>query len=435
LIGLGVVAVLGCSSKNSPAPPAEPVAADAGANDAAPLADAEAPTADAGTDAPPGAQYPAPHHPLPQLKNRGGSVIASPELVTVTFAGNTQRDEIRAFNDMIIASDWWTAVTRGYGIAKGKGGLYAELEDTLSNTTIDDSDIGPLLQKQLDAQKLPPPNASSVYAINLPKLAKITLKLDDGQKVTSCQHFDSYHSSVALKRADGTTIQAAYAILPSCGQGGVYRSTSYMLIETVTDPNPFAIGGLPGYELVDNDAWVMFFGFGNNEVANLCAWSDTMTVGGHDVTRSWVNAAAKESKSPCQPSDPAQIYYGAAVETETATVHDPDGTTRLSDGYITLKRGAKKDVDVVIFSEAKLPSDVTLGVARPAGLITNEPTVPGFIVPGVAWSLSKLAGRNGDKVTLGLAADASTKPGDYLFIVRALVGSTDNPWPVILRVE
>jgi hypothetical protein len=429
-----VLAACGGSSKSDPGPdPSTQAPVDAGHPDPITTADGGA-DPDATPVVPPSSEYPAKHHPLPQLTNLGGTVIANLELVTVTFAGNKNRDDLRAFDDMIIASDWWDAVSRGFGINKGKGAGYAELEDTISNTTLDDNDIGPLLQKQLDAKKLPAPNANTLYAIYLPASTTITLT-SDGEAAQSCRTFLGYHSSANVKLEDGKTLRVAYAIMPDCGQfGSVYETASHEFIEAATDPHPIADDAMATYYLVENDAWLNYFGQGAGEVADLCAGRGAVSVGGYDVSRSWVNAAAKESKAPCQPSDPGKLYFGAAVETETATVQDPDGTSRESDGFITLKRGEKKEIEVVVFSEAKLPKDVGLAVGRLGN--STDPAKLSAIATGVTASLSKTTGHNGDKVTLTLAADANAQAGERLFVVRAILEQDDyNSWPVILRVQ
>ena len=85
-----------------------------------------------------GSGYPAPHHPLPVIKNFGGSVLSDIKIVTVTFEGDARRDEKRNFDDKIVTSPWWSAVTRDYGINAGTSGGHVELPDDVSGTTLDD---------------------------------------------------------------------------------------------------------------------------------------------------------------------------------------------------------------------------------------------------------------------------------------------------------
>src|SRR5207245_11186796 len=121
--------------------------------------------------------YPAHHHPLPLLAYSGGPLVTSPKIVTVTFEGDSLRDELRQFDDAIVASDWWKTVAHGFGIDPGGSGGYAELRDTVSGKTFDNkTDIQPWIQDQISQSNLPRPDASTVYAIYYP--ASTTIKLD-----------------------------------------------------------------------------------------------------------------------------------------------------------------------------------------------------------------------------------------------------------------
>ncbi|HZU83542.1 MAG TPA: hypothetical protein VE987_11520, partial [Polyangiaceae bacterium] len=84
-------------------------------------------TADAPAEPPDDGPWPAKHYPIPQMVDFGGPVIASPKIVTVTFQGQPNRDNERAFDDMIGGSAWWSAALAGYGIGAGQGGIYADL--------------------------------------------------------------------------------------------------------------------------------------------------------------------------------------------------------------------------------------------------------------------------------------------------------------------
>src|SRR5579883_1334681 len=125
---------------------------------------------DAAADAPADdGPYPAMHYPLPMMKNLGGMPLAAPEVVTVTFKGDANRDAERAFDDSIVAGPWWSTVTDGYGIGPGKGGVYAELDDTVSGKTLDDqNDLQPMIAQWIGSGALPEPDANTVYAIYFP---------------------------------------------------------------------------------------------------------------------------------------------------------------------------------------------------------------------------------------------------------------------------
>jgi hypothetical protein len=99
-----------------------------------------------------------------------------------------------------------------------------------------------------------------------------------------------------------------------------------------------------------------------------------------------------------------------------------------------MKPGQTKTLDVVIFSEKKLPNDVQLVVgAHIRG--DQNPMDVGPIGTGITPTLEPMSGHNGMHVTFTLQVDPSTAPGDYPFVVRSILNPGDSHnWPVILRV-
>jgi hypothetical protein len=432
---LGAVYACGGSTDNSNASGAQspPVTGtDAGGTDAANGVGNDSGVADAGVDAAGEDTYPAPHPPLPTLKNEGGPVITDMKMITVTFVGEPNRDTFRQFDDMVVASSstWWTAVASEYGVHAGTGGQYVELDDTVSGKTIDnDKDLIPLLQNAVAAGKLPTPDANTLYAIYLPKTTHITL-----EGATSCQGFGAYHD-YAKFTVNGQTVNGAFAVIPQCGTSGTSVSASHEFIEAATDPHPFTVPNPPDPTsyYVYNDAW---FGNGGGEIADLCEGRGTFTLNNTPVALAWSNAAALASKNPCVPSDPTKIYFGAAFATDTVHgIHDQvgNGPDYDSEGYLLVKAGDTRNVDVTIFSEAKLPHDLTLAVLGIDG--STGQTTP-TITTGVTSTLSQTTGHNGQHVTMTLKVDPSAQPGDYQFIVRATLETKDyHSWFAILRVQ
>ena len=434
LIGLAVVSSLaacalacGGSTAQDSAPPAGSTQGDAGAPPT--TGDAGART-DAAPDAPvdPGSDtYPAPHPPLPLLTNLGGTVLSDVKIITVTYVGNTSRDTLRAFDDMIVKSPWWTTVTEGFAIHAGTSGGYVELVDDVSGKTLDnDTDLKPMIQKLVTAGKLPPPDANTLYAFYFP--ASTTITLGSSQ---SCQAFGAYHDSgpINVSGDGGAPVETAFAIIPDCG-GGTTVSASHEFIEAATDPHPQSATTWYAY----NDAW---FGAGGGEVADLCEGRGSTTESGQDVARSWVNNAAKASHDPCQPADPTLVYFGASLATDTVTgIKDPTGGPNYtSDGYLVVQKGASRVVDVVLFSEKKLPHELSVVVGK-RRRNSADPTAVTAIATGVTATLARTTGTNGVHIPLTLAVDAATAAGDYPFVVRAILEAGDyHSWFAILRVE
>lgn len=428
---LGALYACGGSSDNSTNPggtQSPPVTGgDAGSSQGNPGHDGG--TTDAGSDASPEDTYPAPHPPLPTLKSFGGPVITDMKMITVTFAGDPNRDAFRQFDDSVVASTWWTAVASEYGIHAGTGGTYVELDDTISGKTIDnDADLIPLLQQAVTAGKLPTPDANTLYAIYLPKTTKITII-----GATSCQDFGAYHD-YARFTVNGQTVLGAFAVMPQCGTGVPTVSSSHEFIEAVTDPHPFTVPTPPDpFSLyVYNDAW---FGIGGGEIADLCEGYASYTLNNQKLARAWSNKAALASQNPCVPSDPTKIYFNAAFATDTVHgVKDTrgNGPSYDSEGYLVVKAGDTRTVDVTIFSEAKLPHDLTLSVLG----IDDYGNTSATIATGVTPTLSATTGHNGQHVSLSFKVDASTQPGDHRFVVRSLLETKDyHYWFGILRVQ
>ena len=424
------VAACGGSTQDSPPGGNPSPQVDAGAppvtgnGDGGTHADAapDAPVVDPGNDV-----YPAPHPPLPLLTNFGGAVLSDMKIITVTYVGNANRDSLRVFDDMIVKSPWWTSVTDGFAIHPGTSGGYAELVDDVSGKTLDnDTDLKPMIQKLVTAGKLPPPDANTLYAFYFPASTTITL-----QGSASCQAFGAYHDSGPVT-VGGATVEAAFAIMPDCG-GGTSVSASHEFIEAATDPHPLATTTKPTWYAY-NDAW---FGAGGGEDADLCQSRGAASEGGHDVARAWVNSAAAASHDPCQPADPSLVYFGSAIATDTIKdIPDPTGGPNYtSDGYLVVKKGASRVVDVVLFSEKKLPHDLSVVVGKRKRNSTN-PTDVTPIASGVTSTLSGATGKNGTHIALTLAVDATAAPGDYPFVVRAILETGDyHSWPAILRVQ
>jgi hypothetical protein len=101
-----------------------------------------------------------------------------------------------------------------------------------------------------------------------------------------------------------------------------------------------------------------------------------------------------------------------------------------------VKRGETKTVDVVVFSEAKLPNDVQLFVgSRVRG--ATDPSQLNPIAAGVTATLSPTTGHNGTHVTLTIDVASTATPGDYPYVVRAILSNPGDyhSWWVILRVQ
>jgi len=429
-------------ASNNPAP-------DAGAtgdDDAAPV---EASTGDAASEPAPeppdDGPWPAAHYPMPLMLNEGGSVIAAPNIITVTFTGNPDVTALQTFDDSFAeGTPWWKAVTAGYGIGAATAGGHYVLPDTVSNTSINDDlfQLATLVSQWVTSGALPTPDANTIFVIFFPSTT--TLTVEGGQ---SCSSFGAYHNTVDIP-TEGGTQQVAYAAIANCPAMGATDQTmaeytdfvSHEVIEASTDPG-VGLGLLTWYGY--NNAWFRIPAApgspaqpGQGEVADVCQRNGVFTDAmGNLLARSWVNQAAMASSDPCQPEIPGEIFYSVAVPT---TTEKQSGGIPPSDGYIVVKRGTTVNVDSVIFSEAKLPNDVqvSVGIRGAQGSTTLNPA----IATGITTSVTPTAGHNGVHVTLTIQVDSTATVADYgsttKVAVRAALSSTDHhDWPFIIRVQ
>jgi hypothetical protein len=420
-IGLGILGVLtACGGSTTHSTATEDAGASTG-DDAGVVA------ADAGVDAAPdpGSDvYPAPHHPIPQMTDLGGPVLKNIKVVTVTYVGEAERDMLRSFDDAIVQGAWWSTVSAGYGIGNGSSGGYVELPDDVSGKTIDDQDIQGKLYTLVGNGTLPKPDENTLYVLFFPAAATLTM---GGSTGCTAYSWAGYHTSTGVN-VNGATVEVAYAVIPDCG-GGRTVTSSHEIIEAATDPHVQSQTAYYGVNL----PW---FGGNGGEVADVCDYGipPTDVATGQIVSRSWSNGAAAASKDPCQPSPVGSIYFNVAIDTHEQYLTQFQIGTRMSEGYVTVHLGSSATVPLEVFSEAALPNDLQLsvsGVPQYGRLGTR--TLP--IVAGVTTSLSAATGRNGTHPTLTISADATTRPGQYKFVARALLDSTHyNTWPAILRV-
>jgi hypothetical protein len=280
-------------------------------------------------------QYPAPHTPMPQVDYNGGRVLANPEIVTITFAGDdtTLVPRFQLFDDTITQTPWWTAVSSEYCdstktcIGPGTSGGHVVVQDPpAANYT--DSSMGAPNNTLQDFIKLhvgsgtggdagspdggfvpdfPPANDNILYVIYFP--AGVTVTLDGSP---SCSSFGAYHNTTILPNSNGTPQTAAYAIIPRCDNKEATStiSASHEIAEASTDPD---IGvGVLSYYMTSAPLWTRAGG----EIGDLCegigSSNTTTTQSTFTVQRIWSNKSAAASNDPCVPIPAGEVYFNAA---------------------------------------------------------------------------------------------------------------------------
>jgi hypothetical protein len=381
--------------------------------------------------------YPAMHHPIPLVDRGPGPVIDHMKIVTVTFVGDANRDTYRAFDQAIGGTSWWQSTLMPYGLSPSQVIAEVELPDTFSGTTTDDSALRTYFSTQIESGVLPPPDGETLYVVYATRTMSVTLSTLG----SSCSGFEGYHDAFAthVPPPDGgaadagptAAVTAAYAMVFDCFNGGINGITSvasHEIAEAATDPD---VDMNLAYYMETNAAWLQQTGTNPmtgavttaGEVGDLCVDYD-VTEGSYVLQRIYSNAAAALSENPCQPT--STTYFGGAVRTSKALTNGI-----LADGFVSVKPGESTDVLIDVFSQAALPSDLTLSVG---GL--NFGGGVQLITTGVTTSLSNKTVHNGDGVVLTINAASTVAPGRYPFVVRAELSASDtNDWPVILIVQ
>ena len=376
---------------------------DGGASDAGTRGDEDAASSDAGADD--AAWAIAPHDPFPQVPDHGGAVLAHVELVTVTFSGYAFADDVEAFGDWLVGSQWLADVGRDYGVGNGTHAAKVRLAASTA-VPATDADLRALLANLVSAGTVPAPTASTLYTVYLPPGTAFTA----GSLGTDCKDYSGYHSEPR------TGTDYAYALVGACDGyvsglsllENVERTASHEIIEAATDPH-VALGR--AYVLDDfTNAWAVPEG----EVADICRLGWTVRDGAFLAQRVWSNTAAKAGTFPCVPAPSgAPPYRNVSVSPSGTVLVDPGQTLTLT------VRG---------WSSAPVPDWV---------IHVPSASVGDF---SAAAALSATTIGNGKEVTLTLSVPASAPTGkrSYLRIASAATTSglpLGDYWPVAIQAR
>ncbi len=361
--GLAVTTVVVACSSPSGAVSSDP--SDAGgstSDDASEDASAPQPDGDASTFTS------APHAPPPALTPHTTKVFATPQVVTVTYAGFASQDEVEAFGDFVVGSKWLETVGRDYGVGHGTHASKLRLSQA-APATLTDAQIVSLLKKHIGDGSLPAPSASNgelVFLVYVPG----TTKVNDGAGAIMCA--DDYYGYHAASTSNG--VRFAYAVLPDCdGNIDTLTSTaSHELIESATDPED-------GWYLSakKDDAW---WGLDNAEVADLCEWTEVVREGGFALQRSWSIAAAAAGENPCVPIAPgtsAAMMGVTAAPAKVVTLKPGASTTFTLTGWSSEPMADWK-LKTIITDDAEFDPDAHFSATtiNNGGTVTVTLTVP-----------------------------------------------------------
>src|SRR5262249_60666314 len=111
------------------------------------------PVSDPATDA----GEPGAHPPLPPVGAHSGKILSQVKLVTITAPGYALRSQVEAFGDYIVTAPWLDAAGGEYGVQHGTHLAKVQLTQALP-ATMSDMQIPVLIQQQIIAASLPPPD-------------------------------------------------------------------------------------------------------------------------------------------------------------------------------------------------------------------------------------------------------------------------------------
>ena len=231
-----------------------------------------------------------PMHPVtdapatPKLTYRNGPVLANVEIFTLFWGKGWQSapssgliSRINDFLAYILSSPLMDQLAEysvaGQTIGHGKFTGTLTLTSRALASSVEDSDIQSLIQRQIDAGAVLASGSNTLYMVFVEPGVTV---VQSGS--ASCQSFCGYHDMF------GNGIYYGVLPYPDCagctgGQDAFTALTvtvSHELCEAITDP-------VPGQGWYDD---------ANGEIGDICAWK-TKTLGNYTVQQEWSNKAGK----------------------------------------------------------------------------------------------------------------------------------------------
>ncbi len=389
--------------------------------------------------------YPAAHAPFPGMVYGGAPLLTKPEVVTVTFPGDTLAPQLEAFGDNILQSCWWDTVRQGYCdssnncIGRGVVPAKAHVElSTAASASYTDAQIQAFIQNEVASGDFPPPDAGTIYVIYFPASTSI----DYGGALTCSSGVLGYHGSVTVSGTSTT-----YAVLPECNFAEfgfnslideLTFDASHEITESATDP--FLGGGTGGYRLDfqnrDSFAWQIVFTGG--EVGDLCEdpigelqhvpnnWFTAQAGGGSYLTqRMWSAPAATLGGDPCGPIGPGDApYFNVAIASGS--------------GEQVLTVGSSVTFPATAFSSAPL-ADWTLLAYDYTALETGTPSSLSISFAGADGGVTSTVG-NGDTVMVTVKLNSMPPQitqgiNGAVYLLLSSSGGKYHYWPGLIVAQ
>ena len=404
---------------------------------------------DAGPDhGSPSTTYPAFMPFMPPVVNHGGPVLASPQIVTISWTTDPLHATWEWFDDTIGGTDYWKTTTSEYGVGAAVGGPTNHVELSTAEPTWTDTDVASFVQTNaLDTTTSgwPAPSANVLYTIYLPTSTSRTFQIQNPGLVNACMSGAyGYHDSVSVPGVGNV----AYAVVIQCpgGYGSPpTESASHELIEAVTDPDPFSSGAYDGVNDNTYFAWDFFqAGFGpvgqpqsaGTEVGDMCEvyydkdYSDSAL---GTVQRTWSNASATAGHAPCVPAESGPYFNVTPLNQEAITVASSaiNGHTGTSTMGYSIPVGKTKTFPVGFYSDGPTSGPWTisafdLGDAYDGQYFTSKTQSK------VTVSTDITQGENGQVAYVTVTVDSMDQTKCDLIMIRSVLGSAAHHYMPIL---
>ena len=381
-------------------------------------------SADVPPDGPDPALYPAFPPRAPQIVKQKGPVIASPKVVTITFAGDPNADAYEAFGDALGGSAYWAQVTSEYGVGPATGAghvrLTAPLPSRMTETDLDAWVTAQLTDAVKNGYPALDPNGVYVYYSD----RKVALSIF-GYTMCGPDRWGYGHYATV----DGVEYQ--YAFIGQCerGHGVVDDSTETAAGQIASEAtHPHGAGDLDGSLIrgwIDFDpahnAWRNFDEY-DSDTAGACElFPDTLVKVDEPafkatIVKQWSNAAAKAGHDPCVPA-PKTPYFNA--------VHlSPEVLGKAGSEGVIMNVGDTKTISFGLFSDAPTPA-WNLAVKEGSLLTLTAPKT-------FDATIDHATGRNGDTVQLTVTLHKKAFSGGSYLVLASSDGTTTNYVSVLL---
>lgn len=290
---------------------------------------------------------PADHAHYPPLVLGAGGVIAHLRLVTIVPVGADLADQLFAFGEALVTSDWLGTIGDEYGAGPGTA-VAVTGPELVAADPLGRAEVEAYIQSAIDGDPALAPDGTTVYALYLP--AGVDLVGDE-----ECGEGPDGHHAAFGAIGDG------FAVVPRCQ--GIFASEleqltligSHEIAEAITDTGdgwhvdrpPES----PGWRWTASP-WLAYNGPSNPyqpnvENADLCN-ATRVVEGGFAYQRSFSNRAAAAGEDPCVPH--LQLpYYGVST---------------ASDWY---QAGAGSAIDIPVGGWSSAPADDWIVTQRRQG--------------------------------------------------------------------